>query len=181
MRLTANVPANHAVGEHNQKIKMSETMGNVETSELETAEANVVGVVMRSFASISTKSGANENTIWGLQQNHPELVVQDCRREFGLNEQQCERLREILMERGVNKWLLARRQFIALKHDLKDTIRELQATKSVDGRLLRKTLLHTYARMQQICKMPRWVEWGKHVHKDMKKNESLIVVRGRHC
>jgi hypothetical protein len=131
--------------------------------------------------SISTKSGANENTIWGLRQNHPELVVQDCRREFGLTEPQCERLREILMERGVNKWLLARRQFIALKHDLKETITELQKSKQVDGRILRKTLLNVYGRMQNICKMPRWIEWPKQVHKDMKKNESLVIVRGRHC
>jgi hypothetical protein len=160
---------------------MSELSENNIITPLPNDSSDVLPVVIRSFASISTKSGANANTIWGLQQNHPELVVQDCRREFGLNEQQCERLREILMERGVNKWLLARRQFIALKHELKDTIRELQATKSADGRLLRKTLLHTYARMQQICKMPRWVEWGRHVHRDMKKNESLIVVRGRHC
>jgi hypothetical protein len=164
-----------SIKNHNKRSNGASSMEN------QNSTSDVSTVVMRSFASVSTKSGVNEHTIWGLQQNHPELVVQDCRWEFGLTEEQCERLREILMERGVNKWLLARRQFIALKHDLKDTIRELQKTKSMDGRELRKTLLSVYARMQHICKMPRWVEWGKHVHKDMKKNESLVVMRGRHC
>jgi hypothetical protein len=160
-------------------VTMSETIKNMTDERIE--QSDVMPIVIRSFASISTKSGVNEKSIWSLKQNHPELVVQDCRREFGLTEQQCDRLREILMERGINKWLLARRQFIALKHDLKKTICELQKTKQADARLLRKILLNVYGQMQHICKMPRWVEWPKQVHKHMKKNESLIVVHGRHC
>jgi len=47
----------------------------------------------------------NEKTIWSSRQNHPELVVQDSKEAFNLSEEQCEQLRFILLNRGVNKWL----------------------------------------------------------------------------
>lgn len=131
-------------------------------------------------ASYKENGGLNENTIWGMQQNHPELVVQDCRKEFGLTEEQCERLRQILMERGINKWLLARLKFIDLKHALKETVRKLNIKNGHDKEL-RLVVLKTYEQLQNICKMPRWVEWGKYRHKNMKNNEREIIVRGRSC
>lgn len=36
-------------------------------------------------------------------------------------------------------------------------------------------------KMQNIAKTPRWIEWGKKVHKDMKNNEKEITVKGKHC
>lgn len=45
----------------------------------------------------------DEKTIWSSKQNHPELVVQDCKEEFNLTDKQCERLRFILMNRDINK------------------------------------------------------------------------------
>jgi hypothetical protein len=113
----------------------------------------------------------NERTIWSIRQNHPELVVQDCRIEFGLNDKQCDRLRFIMMSRGINKWLLARRKFITLKHDMKILLKNPK----------RLDFLKAYERMQNICKMPRWVEWPKHVHKNMRTNEIKIIIKGRHC
>lgn len=139
--------------------------------EPEVSLQNAIGEIM----------GLNERTIWSLRQNHPELVVKDCQKEFGLTEPQCERLRQIMMERGINKWLLARRKFIALKHDMKTIIPELQKTKEVDGKMLRKEFLSVYNQMQRICKMPRWVEWARDIHHDMGKNEKLVIVRGKHC
>jgi len=131
-------------------------------------------------AGYAENAGLNENTIWGMRQNHPELVVQDCKTEFGLTEAQCERLRQILMERGVNKWLLARLKFIDLKHELKDIVKKLNVKNGHDKEL-RMTVLKTYERLQNICKMPRWVEWGKYPHKNMKNNEKEIIVKGRSC
>ena len=118
----------------------------------------------------------NEKTIWGSQQNHPELVVQDCKKEFGLTEEQCEKLRFILMNRGINKWLYARIKFIDLKHEVKDMLKASKM-KSPEYYLLQKI----NAGMQNIAKMPRWVEWGKHRHKNMRNNEREIVVKGASC
>ncbi len=114
-------------------------------------------------------------TIWNFRQNHPELVVKDCRREFGLDDKQCDRLRQILMERGVNKWLWARRRFIDLKHRLKEDVRLLQVS-DIGERVLRERLISVYSEMQNICKMPRWVEWPRLSH-DWRKTDASIVVK----
>ena len=113
----------------------------------------------------------DEQSIWSSRQNHPELVVQDCRQEFGFNDEQCQKLRFIMMNRGINKWLYARRRFIHLKHQMKT---KLQSPS-------RKDFLRAYELMQNICKMPRWVEWGHRAHKNMKSNEAEIMVRGKSC
>lgn len=114
----------------------------------------------------------NEKTIWGSQQNHPELVVKDCINEFNLTEEQAKKLRFILMNRGVNKWLYARYLFIRLKHEVKKMKKENPTNKSI---------AYIQEKMQNIAKTPRWVEWGTHVHKKMQNNIKEIVVKGRHC
>lgn len=114
----------------------------------------------------------NERTIWNERQNHPELVVQDCILEFGLNDNQAEKLRFILMRRGVNKWLMARVYFIRLKHEVKAIMKKNPSDKN---------LRYIQEKMQNIARSPRWVEWPKHVHKKMKNNISKLVIKGRHC
>lgn len=113
----------------------------------------------------------DERTIWGSRQNHPELVVSDCRKEFGLTDEQCAKLRFIMMNRGINKWLYARRLFIHLKHQMKANLKTPN----------RKNYLKAYEKMQNICKMPRWVEWGHRAHKNMKTNEAEIIIKGKPC
>lgn len=122
----------------------------------------------------------NEKTIWCSKQNHPELVVQDCRKEFGLDVKQCEKLRFILMNRGVNKWLYARIRFISLKHDVKKMMKSAVSVYSHNHPLV-KDIKQIQETMQNIAKMPRWVEWGTHRHKHMKKNQEAIVVKGKSC
>jgi hypothetical protein len=126
----------------------------------------------------------NERTIWMSPQNHPEYIIRDCEQEFGLTEKQCEKLRFILMNRGVNKWLYARRKIIHLKHKTKKLLREAQIlrenTKNPYTKQYHLTLQAIHSEMQEICKMPRWVEWGKY-HKDMRKNEREIKIKGSHC
>ncbi len=119
----------------------------------------------------------NEKTIWNSKQNHPELIVEDCKKEFGLNEKQCDKLRFILMNRGVNKWLYARLKFIELKHKVKEILYKSDFKDSQ----LRKKFKKIYEEMQNIAKCPRWVEWGKHRHKNMRKNKEKIIIKGRHC
>lgn len=120
--------------------------------------------------------GIDEKTIWNSQQNHPELVIQDAREAFGLTENQCQELRFILMNRGVNKWLYARLLFIDLKHDIKDWLKASEV-KTERYRLLQEVNM----RMQNIAKMPRWIEWGNHRHKHMKNNRREIVIKGKSC
>ena len=116
------------------------------------------------------------NIIWQLRQNHPELVVQDCKKEFNFSEEQCEVLRKILMFRGVNKWLYGRLLFIDLKHDIKNLLKNTPV-KTPEYKLLQ----YINTRMQRIAKMPRWIEWGKHAYKNMKNNRKEIVIKGHSC
>lgn len=131
--------------------------------------------MLQTKSEVNEPEGINEKTIWSVRQNHPELVVQDCQEEFGLNEEQCEKLRFILLKRGINKWFYARRLFIALKHRVKESFKV-----EMDKRT-RKILEWINADMQHIAKMPRWVEWGRKVHKNMENNEREIVIRGKRC
>jgi hypothetical protein len=113
----------------------------------------------------------NPNTIWGERQNNPELVVQDAKVEFGLTDEQCEKMREILMRRGVNKWLYARRLFIQLKHDCKEIVKH--------GNVVEQKLIQPlYERMQHIANLPRWVEWPARTPKKLGNITRQIVVKG---
>ena len=114
----------------------------------------------------------NEKTIWNSQQDHPELVVRDCIKEFNLSEEQINKLRFILMNRGINKWLYARYGFIKLKHEVKRMKKECPNDKKIR---------YIQEKMQNIAKTPRWVEWGTHIHKKMKNNIREIIIKGRHC
>jgi hypothetical protein len=122
----------------------------------------------------------NEKTIWNSKQNHPELVVQDCRKEFNLSEDQCQKLRFILMNRGINKWLYGRRLFIKLKHKVK-SLRAEAIKEFGEKHKLVKFIKFIQEKMQNIAKNPRWIEWGTHVHKKMGANEREIVIKGNHC
>lgn len=118
----------------------------------------------------------NEKTIWNSQQNHPELVVQDAKKAFNLTEKQCDELRFILMNRGINKWLYARLLLIDLKHEVKDYLKQLNP-KDPEHFIIQ----YINTRMQNIAKLPRWVEWGKTRHKRMTENEKDIIVKGDFC
>ncbi len=121
-------------------------------------------------------SEMNEKTIWSVRQNNPELVVRDCIEEFGFNEKQCEALRFILMKRGVNKWLFARRKFIKLKHEVKEMLKKVKP-KSKEWWQLR----HINERMQNIAKLPRWIEFPSTTTHNWKNIEAQIKIRGKHC
>lgn len=125
-------------------------------------------------------SEINKNTIWSSRQNHPELVVQDIKEMFSLNEEQCKQIRLILMNRGINKWLYARRLFIKLKHEVKE-IRKKSISDYGQKHPLVKEIKKIQEKMQNIAKMPRWIEWGTYVHKNMKQNIKDIKIKGKHC
>jgi len=114
------------------------------------------------------------DTIVMAKQNHPELVVEDARRELHLTDEQCEILRTILLYRGVNKWLYCRLKIIDLKHELKDMLKT-HPLKKDEQKIVEKI----YSEMQNICKTSRWIEFGKY-HSNMKNNRDEIRILGHH-
>jgi len=66
----------------------------------------------------------NEKNIWNYKQNHPELVIKDCK-NFGFTDEQLNILRYSMLCRGINKWLKVRRDLIAYKKIIKHKIKKL--------------------------------------------------------
>jgi len=116
----------------------------------------------------------NPTNIVSMRQNNPELVVQDCIREFDLTDKQAERLRLILLARGINKWLFARRKFIKLKHKVKERLK-CTDTNSEQYQIYQWLNVE----MQNIAKTPRWVEFPQTTTHNFKNIESKIVVKGK--
>ena len=112
--------------------------------------------------------------IVSMRQNNPELIVQDCIKEFGFNEEQSERLRLILMARGINKWLLARRKFIKLKHTIKERLKKSEVKS--DEYYIYSWLNNE---MQNIAKLPRWVEFPKSTTHNFRNIEEKIIIKGK--
>lgn len=120
----------------------------------------------------------NPNNIQSCRQNIPELIVRDCIREFNFDEEQAERLRMILLARGVNKWFFARREFIRLKHQVKEMLKSDQYP--YNDKKVHRTVGKIYVRMQNIAKLPRWIWWPATITHKWKKIESKIIIKGRH-
>ena len=123
--------------------------------------------------------GLSPETINNFRQNSPELVIEDARRMLGLTAQQGETLRDILLARGINKWLKARRDLIALKCELKGAIHRICAA-GVKGNAAQKAylkaLMTVQGRIRAICHQARWVEWP-HL-RTAAKADGRYVVRG---
>ena len=114
------------------------------------------------------------SNIVSFRQNNPELVIMDCIREFNFSDKQCDIMRKILMARGVNKWLFARRKFIKLKHEVKDRLKNT---------ILKSQEYYIYSwlnvKMQDIAKTPRWVEFPRTTTHNFKNIEKDIIVKGK--
>lgn len=105
----------------------------------------------------------SRENIDSMPQNRIRLIVGDLI-GLGVDEPAA---RRILMARGVNKWLGARRRIIDYKHQLKteitNTIGEIQAAKHGREHLLLaelrgklKAKQEARAVLRDICQMPRW-------------------------
>lgn len=70
--------------------------------------------------------GANPRNIWNYKQNHPELVVNDCK-YYGFTDGQASIVRQSLLVRGVNKWFKVRRDLIVYKLQIRSEIKLLHA------------------------------------------------------
>ena len=109
-------------------------------------------------------------TIWGFRQNHPELVIRDCKEYLGMNDEELEFMRTVLLARGINKWLKVRRDLIAykkqIKHEIKKTYNE-RLTKekgSKDYLVLKerlKVLNSVRGTLKGLCMTERYQVWPK--------------------
>jgi hypothetical protein len=123
--------------------------------------------------------GLSPETINRFRQNSPELVIRDAKQMLGLDDAQCEILRQILLARGVNKWLKARRDIIKLQHELKEQVVALNKNYQRENpahRTAMKLLTEIREKIRKICHQPRWVEWPK--IGDVREAEKKIVVKG---
>src|SRR6266566_3520257 len=96
-----------------------------------------------------------------LRQNHPELIVRDLADTVAP-----EMVRQVLKERGVNKWLRVRRLLIQLKARWKDqivaTLLEMRTASDARREYLRgyrKALDDCRQQVRALCHSPRDVDW----------------------
>ena len=101
------------------------------------------------------------SNIWNYRQNHPELVIKDCK-EHGFTEEQLEIVRKSMLCRGINKWLKVRRDLIAykklVKHEIRALVNEITLIKQelkesyvpVSAVLKDKTLLKKWSHTNQL-------------------------------
>lgn len=121
----------------------------------------------------------NPNTIWSFRQNIPELIVRDCIRKFNLDDEQAEKLRIILIARGVNKWFYVRRQFIKLKHEVKEMLKSKESP--YGDKKVHRIIEKIYVNMQDMVNMSRYVEWPETITHKWKNIEKDIEIKGKHC
>jgi hypothetical protein len=130
----------------------------------------------------------NKKTIWNFRQNNPELVINDAREFLRLSEDQCDILRNILLARGVNKWLKVRRDLIAYKKQIKHRICEIQqiiprlksygyGTHLIELKQELKTLQKIRGDLKRLCMTDRWQIWpqGKSHHTTIKLMNTLTA------
>lgn len=145
---------------------------------LEHLEEQYVGIPRGLYFSNAELNYLNPRTIQSFRQNIPEIIVQDCIKEFNLDDEQAEKLRIILMARGVNKWFHARREFIRLKNQVKDMLKNKEGI--YDDKRVHRIIEKIYVKMQNIANTPRWVEWPRTLTHKWKKIEKDIKVKGKH-
>jgi len=114
--------------------------------------------------------GLSPETINNFRQNSPELIIHDVRVLMGLSKEQQNQIRDILLARGVNKWLKARREIIALKHKVRQRIKTSQ---SKDEKRAYEKILKE---LKEICHQPRQVEWPR--EKDPSRADDKFIVKG---
>jgi len=133
--------------------------------------------------------------IWNFRQNNPELIIKDAQQFLNLNNEQCQILRNILLARGINKWLKVRRDLIAYKKQLKNKIKRLESEKTKIKSQISKNynpLLHNeYTvkkelskllqsirhQLKQLCQTNRWQIWptNQHHHKALQQMNTLTA------
>lgn len=93
-------------------------------------------------------------TIWNFAQNKPSLIVRDITERYP--EIPPDFIYEVLLRRGVFKWLSVRRDLIKYKNILRDKITELNRKKTQYEKGYHKALLECRAEIRKYCHSDRF-------------------------
>ena len=116
-------------------------------------------------------------TIWNFRQNNPELIIQDLGLYLDLDDEQKELVRKVLLARGVNKWFKVRRDLIAYKKQMRNTIKALYSEHNKENKELIKLAESVRHNLKVLCKTDRWQIWprlGSH-HKELRAMNTLTA------
>lgn len=93
--------------------------------------------------------------IWMERQNKPSLVVRDITRRYpGVDP---EFVYDVLLRRGVFKWLSVRRDIIKLKESWRAVIRELNRHKTQKEKGYLAAMERCRMQLRKLCHSNRWV------------------------
>lgn len=96
----------------------------------------------------------SRKNIWGFAQNKPTLVVKDICEKYP--DVEPDFIYEVLLKRGVFKWLAVRRDLIKLKNIWKGEVRDLNRKKNKEEKGYLKALLKCRAQVRKLCHSERW-------------------------
>ena len=97
----------------------------------------------------------NKQDIWMFAQNKPSLIVDDIREIYPQIPENF--IYEILLKRGVFKWLTVRRKLIRLKDKWKIVIRELNRKKTDKEKGYHNALIKCRQEIRELCHSERFV------------------------
>jgi hypothetical protein len=96
----------------------------------------------------------NESNIWNFAQNKPTLVVDDIVSRYP--EVDPDFINDVLLKRGVFKWLAVRRDLIKLKNTWRDEVSRLNRKKTKEEKGYYKALLMCRAQIRALCHSERF-------------------------
>jgi len=96
----------------------------------------------------------NEKNIWHFAQNKPSLIVNDICKKYPNVEQDF--IYEVLLKRGVFKWLSVRRKLIKLKDKWKVEVRNLNRKKTEKEKGYSTALEKCRAEVRKLCHSERF-------------------------
>lgn len=117
-----------------------------------------------------------KSTIWNFAQNKPSLVVQDIIDKYPDVDPNF--IYQVLLQRGVFKWLSVRRDLIKLKNEWRKEIRELNRKKTQKEKGYYKALLKCRVCIRQLCHSERWVapDFDRQAKRFLKTKEKGHVI-----
>jgi hypothetical protein len=115
----------------------------------------------------------NKKNIWMEKQNKPTLIVKDIINKYP--EVDSNFIYEVLLKRGVFKWLSVRRDLIKYKDILKNKIIKLNRKKNIKEKGYMAALEECRAHIRKLCHSDRWIAPDF----DKKANEFLSYIENK--
>lgn len=113
-----------------------------------------------------------KENIWNFAQNKPSLVVKDIIEKYPNVDPDF--VYEVLLRRGIFKWLAVRRELIKLKNTWKEEITNLNRKKTKEEKGYYKALLKCRADIRKLCHSDRF----RSPDFDSGANRFLLKIRG---